>query len=190
MEIRNHNTWPWPNTPLVAGGRPPPCDKPLVAPAMFQPLSRGILENAPGRKPCRARLVARTGSCYKTLSRRARPGTCYKPSVWAVATSQREELLLCLPLNPSIRGITLLHHLSNERLQHAAFVPNVSLRASMRGVGEEENEWEGGGGSGSGNFLVAGGRGGVCAWGGLGTLLRSQHALSSHAYDMVLDIFL
>ena len=41
-----------------------------------------------------------------------------------VATSPQQRV-------PATRGITLLHHLSNERLQHAAFVPNVSLRASM-----------------------------------------------------------
>ena len=57
----------WPNTPLVPGGRPPPCYKPLWCQLCFKPLSHGILAGATCRKPCRASLVAGTDVCYKML---------------------------------------------------------------------------------------------------------------------------
>ena len=67
--------------PPCRGGAAPTLLQALVAPAMFKLLSRGILKNAPCRKPCRATLLARTGFLLQTLVGRARPGACYKPSV-------------------------------------------------------------------------------------------------------------
>ena len=77
-----------PIPPLSREGRPPPCYKPLSRPLSRQlcikPLSRGILENATCRKPHRARLVARTGFCYKPCRAMPARGASMTSSLWFV----------------------------------------------------------------------------------------------------------
>ena len=91
----------WPNTPLVAGGAAPTLLQtlvaPLVLPAMFQTFvawhsRKRPLSQALSRKACRKnRFLLQT-----LLSRRARPGPCYKPSVFGQEKQTRETLELQL----------------------------------------------------------------------------------------------